>query len=80
MKPGNTIARFHRVASTEDEFMTFPDEMELAVALYMAETASPRPKALETLLRGWLEEKGYLTGNGEEGGVSLTDIPRASAI
>jgi len=45
--------------------MTFPDDMELAVALYMAETASPRPQAIERLLRERLGRTSYLTAKAE---------------
>lgn len=42
--------------------MVFSDDMELAVALYMADIAVPRHKAIEELLKVGLEEAGYLTG------------------
>lgn len=42
--------------------MIFPDDMELAVALYMADNALPRNVAIENLLRAELESAGYLTG------------------
>ncbi|MBO0129820.1 hypothetical protein [Agrobacterium burrii] len=43
--------------------MIFPDDMELAVALYMADTALPRHVAIEKLLKAALESAGYLTGD-----------------
>lgn len=42
--------------------MTFPDDMELAVALYMADNALPRHVAIEKLLKVELEGAGYLAG------------------
>jgi hypothetical protein len=44
------------------EPMVFPDDMELAVAVYMADIALPRDTAIEKLLKAGLEEAGYLTG------------------
>ena len=41
--------------------MIFPDDMELAVALYMADNALPRHVAIEKLLKAELESAGYLT-------------------
>lgn len=43
--------------------MIFPDDMELAVALYMADNALPRNIAIEKLLKAALESAGYLTGD-----------------
>ncbi|CDN94856.1 hypothetical protein [Agrobacterium tumefaciens] len=42
--------------------MVFSDDMELAVALYMADSALPRHMAIEKLLKTVLENTGYLTG------------------
>ncbi|WP_080821010.1 hypothetical protein [Agrobacterium deltaense] len=42
--------------------MNFPDDMELAVALYMADNALPRERAIEKLLRAELENTGHLPG------------------
>ncbi|TKV73175.1 hypothetical protein [Rhizobium sp. AU243] len=42
--------------------MNFPDDMELAVALYMADNALPRERAIEKLLRTELENTGHLPG------------------
>lgn len=42
--------------------MIFQDDMELAVALYMADNAWPRHVAIEKLLKAELESAGYLTG------------------
>lgn len=44
------------------EPMNFPDDMELAVALYMADNALPRDRAIEKLLRAELENTGNLPG------------------
>ena len=44
------------------ELMNFPDDMELAVALYMADNALPRERAIEKLLRAELENSGHLPG------------------
>jgi hypothetical protein len=44
------------------ELMNFPDDMELAVALYMADNALPRERAIEKLLRAELENTGHLPG------------------
>lgn len=42
--------------------MIFSDDMELAVALYMAENALPRHAAIKKLLQVGLQDTGYLTG------------------
>lgn len=42
--------------------MNFPDDMELAVALYMADNALPRDRAIEKLMRVELENTGHLPG------------------
>ncbi len=42
--------------------MVFSDDIELAVALYMADIALPRHMAVEKLLKAGLEDAGYLTG------------------
>ena len=60
--------------------MTFPDDMELAVALSMAETASARQKAIETLLRSWLEDKRYLADASNEDAISPVAIHRGNPI
>lgn len=41
--------------------MIFPDDMELAVALYMADNTLPRQIAIERLLKAELEDAGYMT-------------------
>jgi hypothetical protein len=41
--------------------MIFADEMELAVALYMADNALPRQTAIEKLLQAGLEDSRHLT-------------------
>ncbi|MFK3781183.1 hypothetical protein [Agrobacterium sp. NPDC089420] len=42
--------------------MIFPDEMELAIALYMADNALPRHGAIASLVKVGLENSGHLTG------------------
>lgn len=42
--------------------MMFSDEMELAVAVYMADNALPRHVAIERLLTTGLQDAGYMTG------------------
>ncbi len=42
--------------------MMFPDDIELAVAVYMADHALPQDKAIETLLRAELQRSGHLSG------------------
>lgn len=42
--------------------MIFSDDMELAVALYMADNALPRQTAIKKLLQAGLEGSGHLTG------------------
>ncbi|MES5046726.1 hypothetical protein ABVB72_15730 [Rhizobium nepotum] len=42
--------------------MIFSDDMELAVALYMADNALPRQAAIKKLLQAGLQSTGYLTG------------------
>lgn len=42
--------------------MTFPDDIELAVALYMADKAMPRHIAIAELVKSVLEDTGYLPG------------------
>jgi hypothetical protein len=44
------------------EPMNFPDDMELSVALYMADNALPWDRAIEKLLRAELENAGHLPG------------------
>jgi hypothetical protein len=43
--------------------MIFADEMELAVALYMADNALPRQTAIEKLLQAGLEDSRHLPGD-----------------
>jgi len=42
--------------------MIFPDDVELAVALYMADKALPRHIAIAELVKSVLEDTGYLAG------------------
>ncbi|WP_395773261.1 hypothetical protein [Agrobacterium pusense] len=42
--------------------MTFPDDIELAVALYVADKALPRHIAIAELVKSVLEDTGYLAG------------------
>lgn len=43
--------------------MIFPDDVELAIALYMADYALPRHGAIEKLVRAELEKTGHLPGD-----------------
>ncbi len=42
--------------------MTFHDDVELAIALYMADHALPRQAAIAKLVRAELEKTGHLPG------------------
>lgn len=42
--------------------MISPDDMELAIALYMADHALPRQEAIAKLVRAELEKTGHLPG------------------